>query len=405
MHGIQDFKGGGLIFSFLILSFSSSSFSFSSYFLHPWHGCIFQREFQRASVGCAGVGGSPAPPAPTLDPPLDADKSEATPAGKGNKSEAQDAAPEPTPSGKGRRRVARTRPKRSSSHCRSITEDDWTIMKAYVEFCERDGPHPSTMAILSAVENQLSKQPYWGPADIYLTVEKFRKKYETGSVPSEEDEFEMYKLSERVWGNTEKLAATATTSTANRNGDSQKGSKKAQSIQETSERDRKSRLSKEATTTGTPSKSKKQENQNEDLDKVAKSKMGKTDKGKMDIDRDSLMSKEAAGANQNGRTLATNKEGETHDDEIERDANVEVQRSFDELQGLYSNLSFFVEEIAAQIPCGETLKRVFDLISDEKKQSLESEARKLRVSEVKEEKIHRADLKKEVMNALLKLPD
>jgi hypothetical protein len=126
----------------------------------------------------------------------------------------------------------------------------------------------------------------------------------------------------------------------------------------------------------------------------------------MDIDRDSLMSKEAAGANQNGRTLTKNKEGETHDDEIERDANVEVHRSFDELQGLYSNLSFFLEEIAAQIPCGrETLKRVFDLISDEKKQSLESEARKLRVSELKQKVILRADSKKEVVNVLLKLRD
>jgi hypothetical protein len=117
-------------------------------------------------------------------------------------------------------------------------------MKAYVEFFECEGPHPSVMAILSAVENQLSsQQPYWVPADIYFTGERFKKKYKTGSVPSEEDEFKMYKLLERVWGNTEKVAATGTTS---QNDGAVKKSKKGQANKEKMDGNSKGGVPKEA---------------------------------------------------------------------------------------------------------------------------------------------------------------
>jgi hypothetical protein len=217
----------------------------------------------------------------------------------------------------------------------------------------------------------------------------------------------------------------AVTNTANQDGDSQKGSKKGQGIKEKTERDLKSRLSKEATATGQPSKSKKRENHNEELNKDAKSgasedattngtqngndlakgKREKTDKGKMDIDRDNLMPKEATAPNQNGGTPTKNKEGKTHDEEIERDANVQgMRRGFDELQTLYSNLAAYVAEIEAQHPCGETLKRAFEFIGDEKAQSLESKVKKQRVDEAKAQ-IRRADVKKDVLNTLMSLVD
>jgi len=270
----------------------------------------------------------------------------------------------------------------------------------------------------------------------------------------------MYELSEAVWGEKAKEAIAAATSqndgavtkskkghankqkidgyskggapkeaaasTSNQDGDSQKVSKKGQGSKVKTERDLKSRLSKEATTTGQPSKNKKRENHNEELDKDAKSdvlkdattngtqngsnlakgKRKKTDKGKMDIDRDSLMPKEATAPNQNGGSTSTkNKEGKTHDEEIKRDANVQgMRRGFDELQSQYSNLAAYVAEIEARNPCGETLKRAFEFIGDEKAQSLESKVKKQRVDEAKV-LIRRADVKKDVLNTLMSLVD
>jgi hypothetical protein len=82
---------------------------------------------------------------------------------------------------------------------------------------------------------------------------------------------------------------------------------------------------------------------------------------------------------------------------------VEVtRRGFDELQGLYSNLAVCVEQLEVQNPSRETLKRGFELIGDEKAESLEQKVTKQRVSEVKSQ-LRRADVKKDVLNTLLSL--
>uniref|UniRef100_A0A804P269 Uncharacterized protein n=1 Tax=Zea mays TaxID=4577 RepID=A0A804P269_MAIZE len=187
-------------------------------------------------------------------------------------------------------------------------------------------------------------------------------------------------------------------STANQSGDSQKASKKGQA-----------RLSEEATTTASPSKSKKQESHNGELNKddgnLAKGKKGKTDKGKMDIDMDRLTPKEPVNANQNGGIVIRSKEGEINDEGTEGDANVQgVHRRFGELQKLYSNLAVYVEEIETHHPCGETLKRVFEFIADEKAEDLESKIKKLRVAQAKAE-VRQGNIKKEVLNLMLSLVD
>jgi hypothetical protein len=136
----------------------------------------------------------------------------------------------------------------------------------------------------------------------------------------------------------------------------------------------------EVTTTDTtpPSKKKKRNSETDELDKDARRKRARTDERK-------------------------NKEGETHGDETERDAKVEVtRRGFDELQGLYSNLAVCVEQLEVQNPSRETLKRGFELIGDEKAESLEQKVTKQRVSEVKSQ-LRRADVKKDVLNTLLSL--
>ncbi|KAK8462016.1 hypothetical protein SEVIR_1G130300v4 [Setaria viridis] len=389
---------------------------------------------------------------------------EATPASKvkKGKAEGEKAASEDTPSVKGKKGGGKlekpgvldsspssSKPEKLPRAQRLWTKnDEMKVLEALAGHVKSDGTLPKTDFLLATVGDRLDRKNCTY-SDIYEKVRQLKGRYEkavsTGIVPSKEDELQIYKLSEAVWGEKAKeaLAAArsqndgavtkskkgqsnkqkvdgnskggtpkeAAASTASQNGDSQKGSKKGQAIKEKTDRDVKSRLSKEATATGTPSKSKKWDNQNEELDKDAKSgdlgksKREKTDKGKKDIDRDSLKSKEAAAANQNGGTLTKNKEGETHDDEVERDANVEVtRRGFDELQGLYSNLAAYVEEIEAQNPCGETLKRAFEFIGDEKAQSLEYKVKRQRVSEAKAQ-LRRADVKKDVLNTLMSLVD
>jgi hypothetical protein len=389
---------------------------------------------------------------------------EATPAGKVKKSKAEgeNVASVDTPSVKGKKGGAKlekpgvlnsspssSKPEKLPRAQRLwMKNDEMKLLEALAVHMKSEGVLPKTDFLLATVGKRLDRKNCTY-SDIYEKVRQLKGKYEkavsTGTVPSKEDELQIYKLSEAVWGEKAKevIAAArsqndsavtkskkgqankqkmdvnlkggepkeAAASTANQNGDSQKGSKKGQAIKEKTDRDVKSRLSKEATNTGTPSKSKKHGNQNEELDKDAKigdlgkSKREKNDKGKMDIDRDSLKSKEAAAANQNGGTLTKNKGGDTHDDEIERDANVEVtRRGFDELQGLYSNLAVYVEEIEVQNPSGETLKRAFELIGDEKAESLEYKVRKQRVSEVKAQ-LRQADIKKDVLNMLLSLGD
>jgi hypothetical protein len=81
-----------------------------------------------------------------------------------------------------------------------------------------------------------------------------------------------------------------------------------------------------------------------------------------------------------------------------------MRRVFDELQNLYPNLTSYVESIQAHHPCGETLKRAFELIADEKACALESKIKKQRVAEMKME-TRRADTKKEVTNIFIGLLD
>jgi hypothetical protein len=81
-----------------------------------------------------------------------------------------------------------------------------------------------------------------------------------------------------------------------------------------------------------------------------------------------------------------------------------MRKGFEELQNLYPNLTSYVESIQAQHPCGETLKRAFGFIAEDKACALESKIKKQRVAEMKMEN-RRADTKKEVTNMLIRLLD
>jgi hypothetical protein len=142
------------------------------------------------------------------------------------------------------------------------------------------------------------------------------------------------------------------------------------------------RLSKKAATADTPVKSKKRGNHKEDLEEDAKigttkeitntatqngGNSGKSDKEEKDEDAESL--------GPNDDNLA-----ETHGEEMDIDPNEQNMRTgFNELQNLYPNLTSYVESILAQHPCGETLKRAFEFIADEKACALESKIKKQRV--------------------------
>ena len=134
---------------------------------------------------------------------------------------------------------------------------------------------------------------------------------------------------------------------------------------------------------------------------MAGSKSGKSDKEKKDGDAESLGPKEATEVTQNEGTLTLLKNGETHEEKMDTDPNVKkMRKGFDELQNLYPNLASYVESIRAQHPCGETLKRAFELIADEKACALESKIKKQRVAEMKMS-IRLADTKKEVINIFI----
>jgi hypothetical protein len=53
-------------------------------------------------------------------------------------------------------------------------------------------------------------------------------------------------------------------------------------------------------------------------------------------------------------------------------------RSFDQLQKLYPNIALWVERAEVRHPCGETLKRAFGFIGDEKANVMESKIKLLR---------------------------
>jgi hypothetical protein len=118
----------------------------------------------------------------------------------------------------------------------------------------------------------------------------------------------------------------------------------------------------------------------------------------MDIDP---MPKDVSNGNQNGGTRTE----ETDKEETEKGASLQgTYKSFDELQKLYPNLAWRVERIEAQHPCGETLKRAFGFIGDEKAKDMESKIKLQRSSGAKEQTCG-ADLKKVVLNKLIGLVD
>jgi hypothetical protein len=167
--------------------------------------------------------------------------------------------------------------------------------------------------------------------------------------------------------------------------DTQKGRKQQGNGKEEFGKDAKSGTSKEAAT--------------QNGDALTKRKREKMDKDKMDIDP---MPKDVSNGSQNGGTRT---EEETDEEETEKGASLQgTYRSFDELQKLYPNLAWCVERIEAQHPCGETLKRAFGFIGDEKTIVMESKIKLLRLSGAKEQ-TRGADLKKVVLNKLIGLMD
>jgi hypothetical protein len=230
-------------------------------------------------------------------------------------------------------------------------------------------------------------------------------------VPSGEDELRIYNLSEAIWGEKAKEAIAAASqiysnATKSKKGqskkekvdgnskggtlkeaadDTQKGGKMQGNAKEELGKDAKIVTSKETTTTATQNGA------------LTKRKRGEMDKDKMDID---LMPKDVSNSSQNDDTRT---EKETHEEETEKGASLQdTHRSFNELQKLYPNLAWCVERIEAQYLCGETLKRAFGFIGDEKANSLESKIISQRLSGVKEQ-IHQADLKKVVLNRVIGL--
>jgi hypothetical protein len=231
-------------------------------------------------------------------------------------------------------------------------------------------------------------------------------------------------MSKKGQANKEKKGGTAkeATSTVNGNVGTVTESNKELATKEKLDGATKGRLSNKAATTDTPVKSKKRGNHKEDLEGDAKakettntatqngstsvrSKSGKSDKEENDGDADSLGPKEATAVTQNGGTIAQLKTGVTHEEKMDTDPNVKsMRKGFEELQNLYPNLTSYVESIQAQHPCGETLKRAFEFIADDKACALESKIKKQRVTEMKME-IRRADTKKEVTNIFIGLLD
>lgn len=399
-------------------------------------------------------------PAPGLTPAVKAKKVKAEPV---------KAVRDATPSGKGKKAGTKTE-KLNTSPADSKSDkparaprvwgkgDEMIILEALAAHVKSKGVRPKTEILLNTVRDRLERKNCTY-TDMYEKVRRLKERYDKamskGIVPSKDDELEMYNLLATIWGEKEKgdvaaamsqkdgavtksnkghaskrkndensvdgAAKEAATSTATQNGDPWKRSKKVQAIKEKTDRDVKSRLSMEATTTATPSRTKKRENHNEELNKDAKdgtlkddttigtqndtdlikSNREKSDKGKMNRDTDSRMPKEPTTTNQNGGTQIKSMEVGSHDEEIERDANVHgMRRGFDKLQELYSNLALYVEEIEAHHPCGETLKRSFEFIGDDKAEYLESKIKKYRVAELKAHN-RRADIQKEVLNVLL----
>lgn len=355
-----------------------------------------------------------------------------------------------------------SKPEKPGHLRRWTAEDELKILEALVHHVKANGTRPGAGELIAAVGGSLERKNCT-KTEIYEKVRTLKLRYEkavsTGALPEKDDDLRKFKLSEQVWGENAKQVAAATmaqneaasskskkkgqTSKEKTEGYSKGGTvkedttiavdenvgtstelNKGQATEEKVDEDSKGRSSKKARTADTPAKSRKRVNHKEELEGDAKtgtaketvdttaqnggtsvrSKSGKSDKEKADEDAESPTLKEDMADTQNAVTLDLfKKEGETHDEKMDTDANVKgTRKGFDELQKLYPNLTSFVEEIQAQHPCGETLKRVFEFINDEKASALESKIKKQRVSELRME-MRRADTKKEVTNIFIGL--
>ncbi|KAM0879715.1 hypothetical protein ACQ4PT_034054 [Festuca glaucescens] len=347
------------------------------------------------------------------------------------------------------------------------TEDEIKVLEALASHIKTNGTQPSAADLIAALGDSLERKNC-SKSDVYEKVRKLKQRHEaaakkvasTGILPGNDDELRKFNLSEAVWGerannkvaappmsqndgasskgkkgrtNKEKAdghskpggTAKETASTVNENVGTLTGSNKGQATKEKVDGDIKGSLLKKATTADTPVKSKKQGNHKEELKYHAKagttkettstaaqnvstsvrSKSGKSDKEKKIRDAESLRPKEATSVTQNGGALALLKNRETHEEKMDTDPNVKnMCKGFEELQNLYPNLTSYVESIQAQHPCGETLKRAFEFIAEDKACALESKIKKQRVAEMKMAN-RRADTKKEVTNIFIGLLD
>jgi hypothetical protein len=356
---------------------------------------------------------------------------------------------EPNSTSKGRKKhKEKAAPDRSPSKPagrRWTVEDEIKVLEALVSHTKANGTQPSAVELIAAVGDSLERKTCT-KIEMSEKVRHLKQRHEkaasTGTLPDNDDDLRKFNLSEAVWGESAKEVVAATisqndaatsmskkgqankekkggtakeaTSTVNGNVGTVTESNKELATKEKLDGATKGRLSNKAATTDTPVKSKKRGNHKEDLEGDAKakettntatqngstsvrSKSGKSDKEEKDGDADSLGPKEA--------TAVTQNDEENHEDKMDIDPNVKnTRREFDELQNLYPNLASYVESIQAQHPCGETLKRAFEFIADDKACALESKIKKQRVTEMKME-IRRADTKKEVTNIFIGLLD
>uniref|UniRef100_A0A453DTA7 Glabrous enhancer-binding protein-like DBD domain-containing protein n=4 Tax=Triticinae TaxID=1648030 RepID=A0A453DTA7_AEGTS len=346
---------------------------------------------------------------------------------------------------------------------RWTTEDEIKILEALVRHVKANGTQPGARELIAAVGGSLERKNVT-KTEMYEKVRNIRQRYEkavsTGALPEKDDDLRKFKLSEQVWGENAKQVAAATmaqneaaslkgkkkeqtskekteghskggtakevTASADETEGYSKGGTAKQATDEKVEEDSKGRSSKKASTADTPAKSRKRGNHKEELEGDAKtgttketvdtttqnggtlvrSKSGKSDKEKADGDAESPMPKEAMADAKNGGTLALfKKEGKTHEEKMDTDANARgTRKGFEELQKFYPNLTSYVEDIQAQHPCGETLKRAFEFIPDEKACALESKIKRQRVAELRME-MRRSDTKKEVTNIFIGLLD
>ncbi|KAM0832161.1 hypothetical protein ACQ4PT_065069 [Festuca glaucescens] len=375
--------------------------------------------------------------------------------GKKHKAPAEKDVPDHSPSSK------------PASRQRWTIEDEIKVLEALASHIKTNGTQPSAADLIAAVGDILERKNC-SKSDVYEKVRKLKRRHETtakklastGTLPGNDDELRKFNLSEAVWGerankvaaapvsqsdgassknkkgrtNKEKAdghskpggTAKETASTVNENVGTLTGSSKGQATKEKVDGDIKGSLSKKATTADTPAKSKKRGNRKEELkyhekagttkettstatqsaSTSVRSKSGKSDNKEKKIrDAESPRPKEATAVTQNGGSLALLKNGETHEEKMDTDPNVKnMCRGSEELQNLYPNLTSYVESIQAQHPCGETLKRAFEFIAEDKACALESKIKKQRVAEMKMAN-RRADTKKEVANIFIGLLD